>query len=237
MYMKDFKIGQSAERDPSRKDYYKWEIWVEDGDRSISEIDRVEYLLHSTFRNRLRTGKAETENFRIKSSGWGEFSVGITIFLKSGEELQTSHWLTLGDDYHTARVKEEAVEEQPSKVYLSYSDADAREAKALTTMLTDLGMDVISTIDIDPGVSVEEFIVRSITDSDAIITINADTANNWQMAEIQLANDLSKKVIPIEDIVGADETSRMKKSKRAILDRSYEKDLKALGSQIKKLKF
>ena len=66
-YLKEFKIGQSALRDSSRKDYYKWEIWIENGNHDISEIDYVQYLLHSTFRNRLRTGSALTESFKIKS--------------------------------------------------------------------------------------------------------------------------------------------------------------------------
>ncbi len=235
-YLKEFKVGQSAQKDPNRNDFYEWEIWIENGDRDISEIDYVQYLLHSTFRNRLRTGKALTESFKIKSSGWGEFSIGISIFLKSGEQIQTSHWLQLGDDVHTASVKED-FDEQQTAVYLSYSDANAKEAKTLSTMLLDLGMDVVSTIDIDPGVAVEEFIMSSIAATDAVITINYDESNNWQKAEVELAHDLSKKVISIEDIIGSKDAVKLKKSGGSILDRSYESDLRALGSQIKKIKF
>ena len=234
--LKEYTTGQSAHKDSDKKDYYKWAIWIENGESDISEIDYVEYLLHSTFKNRLRKATNLSDKFKIESSGWGEFNIEITVVKKNGERLQLSHWLTLGDGYESVNVKSEAPELKLSKVYISHSDADTRTAQQLEYMLTDLGMDVVSASDVDPGNSIEDYIIDSITSSDAVITINSENESDWQKAEIKIADKLSKKIIPLYSIIDEEE-KKSSFSSRLDLDESYGNILKDLGGQINKLNF
>ncbi|MBL4662354.1 MAG: TIR domain-containing protein [Flavobacteriaceae bacterium] len=235
MFSKEYITAQSSTKSETRKDYYKWAIWIESGDSDISEIESVVYLLHSTFKNRVRKITDLTTNFKLESSGWGEFRVEITITKKSGEELQLAHWLSLGNEDLNVIERGVLEEETPKKVYISYSKIDTRTAQLLETMLTDLGMDVASGSDIEPGVPIQDYIEESITEADAVITINSGQENDWQKAELKIAAQLAKTIIPIDTILkGKDEKSVF--NSRFYSDRDYGENLKSLGSQIKKLK-
>ena len=116
------------------------------------------------------------------------------------------------------------------KVYISYSKIDTRKAQLLETMLTDLGMEVASGSDIEPGRPIQEYIEESISEADAVITINSDQENDWQKAELQIAEELSKTIIPMDDILAEEEEKSVFKSK-VYSDSDYGENLKSLGSQ------
>ena len=96
MFSKEYITAQSSTKGKDKKDYYKWAIWIENGESDIADIKSVVYHLHSTFKNRIREFTDPSTNFKIESSGWGEFRIDITITKKSGETLQLVHWLALG---------------------------------------------------------------------------------------------------------------------------------------------
>ncbi|WP_339708433.1 pYEATS domain-containing protein [uncultured Kriegella sp.] len=238
IYAKEYSIGQSSQRDKNRKDYFEWAIWIENGELDVSEIDYVEYLLHSTFKNRLRKVTDVSTGFKLKSKGWGEFRIEISITKKDGETLQMAHWLVLRDFYQSAESENEVPRMTSKKIYISHADVDTRTAQRLEFILTDLGMEVISADNLESEGSLQDNIVSSINASDAIITINSGTENEWQNAEIQIANELSKTIIPMDSIVDADlNKADSNISSRLNLDESYGKTLKTLGNQINKLKF
>lgn len=236
-YTKEYKIGQSSKKDSNRKDYYKWEVWIENGENDISEIDYVEYLLHSTFNNRLRKSTDASSSFKIESSGWGEFRVEITIAKKSGTTFQMAHWLKLSDDYNSLNTEEES-NVLKKKIFISHSNLDTRKAEQLISILSDLGMEASSSSDIDPGVSIFNYISDEINSSDVVMTINADKDNAWQKAELEIAENLSKRIIPIETFFDSqnDIQNISSKSSYINIDDSYAENLKNLGDEIKKLK-
>lgn len=238
MYSKEFSVGQSSQKDKSKKDYYKWAVWIEANESDISDIDHVKYLLHPTFPNRLRKSDDPSSNFKIESKGWGEFRIDISITKTSGDVIKLWHWLSLSDDKTqvVSRGGQEGDEEtQPKKVYISYSKIDTRTAQLLESMLTDLGMEVASGSDIEPGVSITDHIEKSINDADAIVTINPEMENDWQKLEIKIAEDFSKTIIPLDAIAESEEKKSFFSS-GIYSDEAYGKNLKALGDQIKNIK-
>lgn len=236
MFSKEYITAQSSTKSTSRKNYFNWAIWIENGESDIADIESVVYLLHSTFKNRVHRFTDPSTNFKIESSGWGEFRVEITVTKKTGESLQLAHWLSLGDDDMDVVERGAPEPEISKKVYISYSKIDTRKAQLLETMLTDLGMEVASGSDIEPGRPIQEYIEESISEADAVITINSDQENDWQKAELQIAEELSKTIIPMDDILAEEEEKSVFKSK-VYSDSDYGENLKSLGSQIKKLKF
>ena len=61
----------------------------------LNEIKSVEYLLHRSFPNPLRERTNRDQLFSIESSGWGEFTMMITIFLENGSRIDTPYNLDL----------------------------------------------------------------------------------------------------------------------------------------------
>ncbi|MEM7086108.1 MAG: pYEATS domain-containing protein [Bacteroidota bacterium] len=236
MFSKEYITAQSSTKSETRKNYFNWAIWIESGESDIADIESVVYLLHSTFKNRVHKFTDPSTNFKIESSGWGEFRVEISITKKSGETLQLAHWLSLGDDDMDVVERGAPEPEIQKKVYISYSKIDTRTAQRLETMLTDLGMEVASGSDIEPGRPIQEYIEESISEADAVITINSNQQNDWQEAELQIAEKLSKTIIPMEDILEKEDEKSVFRSK-VYSDREYGENLKSLGSHIKKLKF
>src|SRR6185436_14892352 len=78
-----------------RQDWWDWAVWIEAADKTLDQIEYVEYSLHPTFPNRLRHQTNRQEKFRMESAGWGEFMIGVELVTKSGEHLKRQHWLSL----------------------------------------------------------------------------------------------------------------------------------------------
>ena len=77
------------------QDWYEWGVYVDEPDQLLREIDAVEYLLHRSFPNPLRRRDDPSNRFFLESSGWGEFSIRITVFFKNGARLETIYSLDL----------------------------------------------------------------------------------------------------------------------------------------------
>ena len=236
IFSKEYFVDQTSSHHDSRKDYYKWAIWIVSAESDISEIEYVEYLLHSTFKNRLRKITDPSEGFRLKSAGWGEFRVEITIVKKTGEMLQLAHWLSLRDDNANVIARGAPPEIEQKKIYISYSRMDERKAQLLESMLIDLGMEVASGSDIKPGIPIDEYIEESIKEADAVITIHTDQQNDWQKTEIEIAEGLAKTIIPMDQILDQTEEESPSKS-RFYSDEEYGMKLKSLGDKFTNLKF
>ena len=58
-------------------------------------VDYVEYRLHDTFPDPVRVAEDATNKFALSSAGWGEFTIFITVYLKDGREVETTHYLKL----------------------------------------------------------------------------------------------------------------------------------------------
>ncbi|TMM58029.1 TIR domain-containing protein [Maribacter algarum] len=234
-YSEEFKIGQSSEKDTTIKDYYGWAIWIEPNSNELSEIAHVEYLLHPTFKNRLRTVEDEQTGFRLESKGWGEFMIEIIIYKKNEEQLKLSHWLTLEDNYTTIEDTNENSDLEGKKVYISYSKIDSKMATVLEDLLDDLGMEVTSGSHYQAGVPIEEYIENAISDADLVINVNSERPTAWHQSELSFAQEKSKEVISINNILDTEKVKSSMSSK-SLLDDDYMSKLKTLGNNLKNLK-
>ena len=83
-------------------DWYEWVVYVDEGSKILDQIKAVEYLLHRTFPEPLRRSTDRNSKFALKSSGWGEFDILITVFFTDGSRLETSYSLDLGRSWDPA---------------------------------------------------------------------------------------------------------------------------------------
>lgn len=85
---------------------WNWAIWLTGPAEELDRIDHVIYTLDPTFPNPVRKIHARTGGFRLKSNGWGEFTIYLDIVYKDGGHQQLSHDLQLAPRTSTAEKED-----------------------------------------------------------------------------------------------------------------------------------
>jgi transcription initiation factor IIF auxiliary subunit len=75
--------------------YYKWKVFMDESADTLAQVKRVEYRLHSTFRDPIRIVEDRISRFALQSEGWGEFYIFITVYLNDGKKENTKYYLKL----------------------------------------------------------------------------------------------------------------------------------------------
>lgn len=78
------------------RDWWEWEVRLVEKPEVLGEIDHVEYVLHPTFPDRIRTVRTPSDGFALRSAGWGGFDLVANIHFKNGEEQTQIVTLELG---------------------------------------------------------------------------------------------------------------------------------------------
>jgi transcription initiation factor IIF auxiliary subunit len=76
-------------------DYWKWSAWIEGPDKELDQIESVTYNLHPTFPNPVRKIDSREDKFRLKSAGWGVFTLYASVLRKDGSTQKLKHQLEL----------------------------------------------------------------------------------------------------------------------------------------------
>jgi transcription initiation factor IIF auxiliary subunit len=76
-------------------DWWDWSVWVEGTDAELDDVSQVEWRLHSTFPDPVRTVTNRQSRFRLDTGGWGTFVVRAVIHTKSGGVERLRHELQL----------------------------------------------------------------------------------------------------------------------------------------------
>jgi transcription initiation factor IIF auxiliary subunit len=86
--------ANTAREEPGRPGWWLWTVFIEGPEEALRRIRCVEYTLHETFPDRVRTvcerGRGR-EAFALSSSGWGTFTVRIRAILDSGRVQELTH--------------------------------------------------------------------------------------------------------------------------------------------------
>ncbi len=94
----EFKFDNYSKYIESRGEYnwFKWKVFMDEPAETLDKVKNVEYRLHKTFPNPIRTVEERDSQFALKGVGWGEFTIFITIYLEDGTEANTEYYLDLG---------------------------------------------------------------------------------------------------------------------------------------------
>ena len=98
-----FKFDNFARHVGSRRgyDWYEWMVFMDEPADKLQQVASVEYRLHPTFANPIRHVDDREARFALKSDGWGEFRIFITIYRSDKREEQTHYELDLGKAWPT----------------------------------------------------------------------------------------------------------------------------------------
>ena len=180
---------------PRGDDLWGWSVWVAGPDEQLDEIESVTYRLHPTFRNPNQRVTDRASNFKLKASGWGEFSIRATVATKDGETVRLERWLQLGEDVVGRGVDETP---RPIKVYISHGLVDVPLVHELSEELSRQGIDVMGPDrDILPGQVLEDALDMQLRAADAVLVVISNPPNSFVIAEGAHALKLDRLVLPI----------------------------------------
>ena len=74
-------------------DWWNWTIFVKADSRVLEQIDCVEYTLHRTFSDPVRTVCNREDDFSLSMNGWGTFRVKVRLMYRDGGEKTLYHRL------------------------------------------------------------------------------------------------------------------------------------------------
>ncbi|MEP5764368.1 MAG: pYEATS domain-containing protein [Halieaceae bacterium] len=86
------------------REHYHLGVWLDGEERVLDEINFVEYELHPSFSNRVRTSKNRKNSFSVTFWTWGMFDIEVRVHYFSGEVETFTHTLEYSlpaDDGHT----------------------------------------------------------------------------------------------------------------------------------------
>jgi transcription initiation factor IIF auxiliary subunit len=76
-------------------DYWKWTAWLDGPDKELDQVKSVTYNLHPTFPRPVRTIDSREDNFRLKTAGWGGFTLYAKVLRKNGTTEKLQHEVEL----------------------------------------------------------------------------------------------------------------------------------------------
>jgi len=77
---------------------WNWTVFIRAAEKTLHEIDCVEYTLHPTFPKPVQQTCAPgdpRQPFALSANGWGEFQIRIRVFRKDGGYKDLTHNLKL----------------------------------------------------------------------------------------------------------------------------------------------
>ena len=83
----------------NRQEWWDWEVYLEEEENEnlkLDDIKSVKYFLHSSFDSSVMHSSNSKNNFMQRSSGWGEFLMGIELETRRKEYYHSLYWLDLG---------------------------------------------------------------------------------------------------------------------------------------------
>jgi transcription initiation factor IIF auxiliary subunit len=74
--------------------YYNWTAYIEGSEGSTSQISKVRYILHPTFKkNTIDITEGSTYGFPFSAIGWGTFEIKAIVYFKNGTQETLTHHL------------------------------------------------------------------------------------------------------------------------------------------------
>ena len=86
-------------------DWWSWSVWLDGPKRDLDDVDFVEYTLHPTFRDPVRTVRTRHNKFKLETEGWGVFPIYARVSTKDKEVIRLKHQLKLTYPKSKANLK------------------------------------------------------------------------------------------------------------------------------------
>lgn len=79
---------------PGGREHYNLRIWLDGPAAELQRVASVQYELHPTFKEPVRTSSSAAENFAISIWTWGMFPVKATLYFADGTKEERQFYLS-----------------------------------------------------------------------------------------------------------------------------------------------
>jgi hypothetical protein len=176
----EYSIKQQVQKKPGGH-WYSWSVWIDAKKDDLAKVLNVQYRLHPTFQDAIRTVDTRQNGFKLESSGWGEFNIHATLRLKGGKRVELDHWLEFYP--RGAAGSKEAV---PKRIFISSSSADAEWTNMLVGELQRKGIRIVRPTS-TPGLPWEEDMRIKLGAADVVLAIRSEDESPWVEREVEWA--------------------------------------------------
>lgn len=205
-------------------EWWSWSVWLDGPAEELAQVKSVTYHLHPTFPDPERTVTDRRRKFRLDAAGWGEFRLGVTIRRKDGTTLKRSRDLKL------ERPPDEIEGDEPIRIFLSYSIADADIGNAIEQALEGMGIETVTAKDIGAAAAFAESLQELIERAEAAVVIVSDVKSRWVGEEAALLRERGVPVVPV--VVGGGTALPGPLSDLQSFRVIEEKDIPAVAAQV-----
>jgi hypothetical protein len=208
-------------------DWWDWAVWLEGPDSALETIERVIYRLHPTFPNPTRVIRDSASGFRLRSAGWGEFTILIEIHYGDDRVERRTHELRLED-----RAPDDERESRPLKIFMCFSLADSKLASDLQSSLAARNVAVSSGSEIPVGEDWKSSLKANIAASDAVIAILSDASSS--LVELERGYAAEADIPMFSVVVGDRQATRRGGPREEIIRLPDGTEIEAVVAQIEK---
>jgi hypothetical protein len=78
--------------------WWDWGVFIDGAPEDVAQVRCVEYTLHPTFPDPVRTVCDSEKRFELSASGWGTFQIAARLLLTDGTVQSERHQLTFSSD-------------------------------------------------------------------------------------------------------------------------------------------
>jgi pYEATS domain-containing protein involved in immunity/TIR domain-containing protein len=183
---------------------WKWSVWIAAPEAVMDEIEYVEYKLHSSFPEPIQRRTDRDDQFRLRSSGWGEFNINAEIKPKNGRAFTKRHWLSL--EYPAASPSDASVavreKSHTPKVFVSAGVSDLRLSNSLAEALRQNGITVFKGDEVSSDLPWDVAILEMIKAADLMVVLLSGRPTSWIIREIYAAMKRNLTIVPV--LIGPD---------------------------------
>lgn len=76
------------------REHFHVGLWIEGSATELDSVDHVEYTLHPSFKQPVRTSSNRANKFSITIWTWGMFMIDVAIYLHNGSVEQIQYYLS-----------------------------------------------------------------------------------------------------------------------------------------------
>jgi len=77
------------------KDWWNWSVWIEGSEADLKKVKEVAWHLHPTFNPSVVHRTDWSDGFRLRTAGWGTFTIVAELTLQDGSRQRLEHELEL----------------------------------------------------------------------------------------------------------------------------------------------
>ncbi len=76
-------------------DWWDWDAFIDGEPDELADIEFVDYVLHESFPEPKVRIDTPSDGFRLRTEGWGTFTLKAFVQLKNGKRIRLQHELEL----------------------------------------------------------------------------------------------------------------------------------------------